>query len=47
MELDLDEDEDDKEDGFNMDTLLEALPAMGVVVNVGAISESLLEMEGV
>ena len=48
MKLDLDEEEEeDDEDGFNMDALLEALPAVGGIFNLGEILESLTETEGV
>ena len=49
IELNLDEgeEEDDKDDGVEVNALLEALPVAGGVFNTGAISEALTEMEGV
>ena len=47
MELDLDEDEDDGEEGFEKDALLEALPATSDgVFNLCAITEALTETAG-
>ena len=46
MELDLDEEEEeDYEDAFEMDALLEALPAVDGVSNLGVIAEALTETE--
>ena len=39
MEMDLEkEEEEDDEDSFNMDSLLEALPAVGGAFNLSAIT---------
>ena len=45
--MDEEEEEDGKDDGFNMDAMLEALPAGNGVFDLDAVAEALPEIERV